>query len=108
MDKYAAVASDLSGGDSGAKPPKEVHHIEIHKSKTKGDHIITHHHTHPHAHPPEEHTTRGDDEMAGHALDTMGTPNPGESAVPAPAAADPNVPVAPAGSGAAAGPVGAA
>lgn len=105
MDKYSAVADSL--GKSDEKPKKEVSHVTVRKSGTKGDHIITHHHTHPHHHPDEEKTTRGDDEMVGHMLDTMGTQNPGEATAD-PAAASGTPPAAgasPAASAAAPGPL---
>ena len=40
MDHMHDVTAHLSGGDH-EKHPKVVHHIEIHKSATKGDHHIT-------------------------------------------------------------------
>ncbi len=99
------VAGHL-GGESKEKPKKEIDHVVVKRSATKGDHTITHHHTHPEHHPSETHTTRGDDELAQHMMQNMGTPNQGEpeadagtpdaaSATAAPAAAP-----SPAGSGA--------
>ena len=72
---YEGAAEELGGTQ---KPKKEIDHIKIRKSKTAGRHIIEHHHTHPAHHPMEEHTTAGDDELANHVLQNMGTPNPGE------------------------------
>ena len=82
MDHVMHEVSAHMGG--GEKPKKEIHHIEIHKSATKGDHHIIHKHTSA-QHPDEHHTTRGDDELAAHTLATMGTPNPGETADTGPA-----------------------
>lgn len=100
------VKHDLGGEHSQDKPKKEVSHVEVRKSDTKGDHIITHHHTHPEHHPKEEHTTRGDDEMVQHMMANMGTPNPGEAdadaGTPDAASAAPTGTPAPAGGGAAA------
>jgi hypothetical protein len=77
------VASHMGASDT--KPPKVVHHVEVHHSATKGDHIVTHHHTHPDHHPSEKHTTRGDDELTSHLMATMGTPNEGETPATGPA-----------------------
>jgi hypothetical protein len=86
-------------GGSHDKPAKEISHVEVRKSGTKGDHIITHHHTHPEHHPAETKTTRGDDEMVEHMMQNMGSQNPGEAAADpnAAAAPDPNAGSAPAG-----------
>lgn len=59
-------------------PEKKVSHVTVRKA-ANGGHIITHHHTHPDHHPEETHTTKGDDQMVGHMLDNMGTPNSGEA-----------------------------
>lgn len=74
-DKSMKAASTVLGGGKG-KPSKEVHKVEVERA-ANGGHIITHHHTNP-EHPPERHTTKGDDEMAQHLMQTMGTPNSGE------------------------------
>lgn len=97
MDRtsYAAVGHALGASDE--KPKKEISHIVTRKSGTNGDHIHEHHHTHPEHHPKEEHTTRGDDEMAEHMMANMGTPNPGEAAADA---GTPDAGASPAGSGA--------
>lgn len=84
-------------GAEEAKPKKEISHIVTRKSGTNGDHIHEHHHTHPEHHPKEEHTTRGDDEMAEHMMANMGTPNPGEAEADA---GTPDAGSSPAGSGA--------
>lgn len=85
-------------GGSHDKPKKEISHVEVKRSGTKGDHIITHHHTHPEHHPPETKTTRGDDEMVEHMMQNMGTQNPGEAAAdPNAASPDPSAAAAPAG-----------
>lgn len=88
MDKSYAGAASAMGAEAD-KPAKKVNEIRIRHS-ANGGHIIEHHHTH-HSHPVEEHTTKGDDALAGHVMDTMGTPNPGE------AAADAGAPEGPAG-----------
>lgn len=78
MTDWKDAVTEHMGGHG--KPAKEIAHIKSYKSKTKGDVIHEHHHTHPEHHPMEEHTTRGDDELANHAMANMGTPNEGESA----------------------------
>lgn len=108
MSMYPEVEHSLGGSKDKDKPKKEIHHIEIHHSGTKGDHIVTHHHTHPDHHPSEKHTTRGDDEMVQKAMATMGTPNPGEAAPDPNAAAAAPDPNAAAGAPSAGGPPAAA
>jgi hypothetical protein len=76
---YAAEHAMSGGSEHGEKPKKEIDHIKSYKSDTKGDVIHEHHHKHPEHHPVEKHTTRGDDEMAAHMMQNMGTPNPGEA-----------------------------
>src|SRR5271165_1287718 len=63
-------------------PAKTISHMTI-KKAANGGHIITHHHTDPMTHPDEHHTTKGDDQMVGHMMDNMGTPNTGEAEVQA-------------------------
>jgi hypothetical protein len=74
------VMNELKHSLSGEheKPKKVVHKMHIEKAKS-GGHIITHEHTHPAHHPDEKHVTKGDDELASHVLQNMGTPNPGEA-----------------------------
>lgn len=76
MDWKEAAASHM-GGDT--KSPKVVKEIRIRKNHKGTGHIIEHHHSSPMEHPVEEHTTSGDDALAGHVMDAMGTPNPGEA-----------------------------
>jgi len=71
--------SDELGGKKEAKPAKEIKHIVTRKAHGGKGHIHTHVHTHPDVHPDEEHVTSGDDEMAEHMMQNMGTPNPGEA-----------------------------
>jgi hypothetical protein len=91
-------------GGSEHKPKKEISHIVTRKS-ANGGHIHEHHHTHPAHHPKEEHTTSGDDAMAEHMLQNMGTPNQGEAEADAgtPDAASATAAPSPDGSGAPAG-----
>jgi hypothetical protein len=70
-----AVSKALGGKEK--TPKKEVKEIHIKKS-ANGGHIIRHEHEHPDSHPDETHTTKSDDELAQHVMQTMGTPNPGE------------------------------
>jgi hypothetical protein len=97
------AAKETLGGASEAKPAKKVKEIHV-KHAANGGHIIKHVHTHPDHHPDEEHTTKGDDELADHVTSAMGQPNPGE------AEADAGTPDAGAGAAASAGapPAGAA
>ena len=81
------------GGKKETPPKKEVKHMHITKA-ANGGHVITHTHTHPEHHPDETHITKGDDELASHVMQNMGTPNPGE------AEADPAGGAAAAGAGA--------
>lgn len=76
MDWKDAAASHL-GGDT--KSPKVIKHISVRKNHAGTGHIIEHHHTNPMDHQMEEHTTQGDDQMVGHMMDHIGTPNPGEA-----------------------------
>lgn len=92
MSHWSEAAGAMHGDEH--KPPKVVDHVEVHHSGTKGDHIIRHHHTHPSHHPPEDHTTRGDDEMASHMMENMGSQNPGEEASDPTMAAQPGTPSA--------------
>jgi hypothetical protein len=89
MAKESRSKSVLGGSKHGEKSHKEVHHIEVHKTHG-GGHVITHHHTDSEHHPSEMHHTQGDDELAAHVLQTMGTPNEGETPAtgPAPEVAD--------------------
>ena len=99
MAKESRSKSVLGGSKSGEKSHKETHHVEVHRSG-KGGHVIIHHHSDPEHHPSEMHHTQGDDEMAAHILQTMGTPNEGETpdTGPAPEVAqgqDPNAATTP-------------
>jgi hypothetical protein len=76
MHEYTDAVAGSLGGSSEA-PKKELKHITVKKGKS-GGHIITHHFTH-HAHEPEDHVTKGDDQLAEHVLSHMGQPNPGEA-----------------------------
>ena len=103
-----AVAGEL-GGKKEETPKKEIKHIITRKAHGGKGHIHTHVHTHP-AHPDEEHVTQGDDDMAEHMMQAMGSPNPGEAeadagqgASPAAAAAAPTPGAAAPTPGAAAG-----
>ena len=71
--------SDELAGKKEDKPKKEIKHIITRKDHGGKGHIHTHVHTNPAAHPDEEHVTNGDDEMAEHMMQNMGTPNPGEA-----------------------------
>jgi len=111
QDAMKSVADELGG--KSEKPAKEIKHIVSRKAKTKdGKHVVVHTHVHTHpAHPDEEHVTSGDDEMAEHMMQNMGTPNPGEAeadagqgaapagAAPVPGAAAPGAGPAPAPAG---------
>ena len=79
MSKHEVMksVSESLAGHHEEKPKKEIEHISIKKS-ANGGHIITHHHTRPEHHEPEDHTTKTDDELADHVMQTMGSPNPGE------------------------------
>lgn len=70
------VTRALGGEDK--KPAKEVREVRTRKAKS-GGYIHEHHHTHPEHHPMEEHTSKDQDAMAEHMLQSMGTPNPGEA-----------------------------
>lgn len=106
-ESMAMVKGALGGHEAKSEPKskKELKEIRVRKAKNHG-HIIEHHHTNPVDHPMEEHTTNGDDELASHMMQHMGTENPGESEAPsqsmaaAPAAA-PAPPMAGAGAPAA-------
>ena len=106
-ESMAMVKGALGGHEAKSEPKskKELKEIRVRKAKNHG-HIIEHHHTNPVDHPLEEHTTNGDDELASHMMQHMGTENPGESEAPsqsmaaAPAAA-PAPPMAGAGAPAA-------
>lgn len=92
--KHSAVMDAL--GAHGHAPKKEIREISVKKSHN-GGHIITHKHHAPEHHPDEQHTTKGDDEMAAHMLQHGGTPNEGEAADPsmqgaAPMTAAPSAP----------------
>lgn len=71
------TASHALGADHD-KPKKEVREIRTRKA-ANGGHIHEHHHVHPEHHPMEEHTTSGDDAMAEHMMENMGSQNPGEA-----------------------------
>jgi len=103
MAKESRSKSVLGGGSHGETPKKEVHHIEVHKTHG-GGHVITHHHVHSEHHPPEMHHTAGDDELAAHVLQTMGTPNEGETPETGPAPEVAEAQAAPAAPGAGAPP----
>ena len=77
MDWKEAAASHMDGGSH--KGPKVIKHILVRKNHPGTGHIMEHHHTDPSAHPMEEHTTQGDDQMVGHMMDNIGSPNPGEA-----------------------------
>jgi len=98
-----SVSEEL-GGKKEATPKKEIKHIITRKTANGKSHIHTHVHTHP-AHPDEEHVTTGDDEMAEHMMQHMGTPNPGEAEADAGQGAAPGAAPVP---GAAAAPAAAA
>jgi hypothetical protein len=90
MGKWTGAVEHSMGGSKESKPPKEIHHVEVHHDSGKaGGHVIIHHHTHPEHHPAEAHSTHGDDEMTEHNLAAMGSPNPGEAPDPAAAQAGP-------------------
>jgi hypothetical protein len=84
MAGWSKSAGSKAAGKSKG-PAKEISHMTV-KKAANGGHIMTHHHTHPEHHPDETHTTKGDDQMVGHMMDNMGTPNAGE---------DPNAAAAP-------------
>lgn len=71
-------AAHALGGHKEEKPKKEVEEMHIRRSKN-GGHIIKHKHTRPEHHPDEEHTTKGDDELAEHVMTHMGDMNDGEA-----------------------------
>lgn len=73
----ASVSDELSG--KAAKPKKEIKHIITKKAADGKNHIHTHVHTHPEHHPDEDHVSQGNDGLASHMLEHMGTPNPGEA-----------------------------
>jgi len=105
MDHKYSAATEALGGSS-AKPKKEIKEISVKKSHN-GGHIITHKHHSPEHHPDEQHTTKGDDDMAAHMLQHAGSPNEGEAvdpsmqgaapmtAAPSPAGAPPDAAGAP-------------
>jgi hypothetical protein len=80
MSKDSAMKSvaDELGGKKEAAPKKEIKHIVTRKAAGGKSHIHTHVHHNSTAHPDEEHVTTGDDAMAEHMMQNMGTPNPGE------------------------------
>ena len=81
MEKNKSMESAthaLSGGKKEEKPKKEVSEMHI-KRAANGGHIIKHKHSAPEHHPDEEHTTKGDDELAQHVMQHMGDQNPGEA-----------------------------
>jgi hypothetical protein len=101
-ESMAVVKGALGGHEAKKEAPKskkEVKEVRVRKAKNHG-HIIEHHHTNPVDHPMEEHTTNGNDELASHMMEHMGTPNAGEgqdaSAAP-PAAGAPAAGAPPAG-----------
>ena len=112
--KWAGSVKDGLGDSKPHAPKKEIDHIKSYKSHTKGDVIHEHHHTHPDHHPMEKHTSRGDDEMAQHMLQNLGSQSPDAEPTDG-AGADPNAAAAPAdgsappptGAGTSSGPSGA-
>jgi len=75
-DMYGLAKEGMSGHED--KPAKVIHHIRTRKT-ANGGHVHEHHHTMPDVHPMEEHATMGDDAMADHMMEHMGSPNPGEA-----------------------------
>ena len=97
----ASVSDELSG--KAAKPKKEIKHIITKKAADGKNHIHTHVHTHPEHHPDEDHVSQGNDGLASHMLEHMGTPNPGEADADAGQSGIPAAGAAPAGAAPAGG-----
>lgn len=78
-NKKYNVEDELGGKKK--KGPKEIKHIISRKGKDhEGNHVVIHTHVHTHPeHADEEHISDGDDQLADHMMEHLGTPNEGEA-----------------------------